>query len=157
MHSRDKKFLIVNHTTVKRIPPVRSNTAAPLWKHGTPFGEFCGSPSVFLFCPTVFFVDSGLDTQEEIARFLDFSRIAEDNTARSCGLSKTFHELTIVSRVVGGYREPRLCIPLKLGISTVDKVRGMPLTCSLCQHREIHWHLPLNSLDFVQSWIRSSS
>ena len=101
--------------------------------------------SILSHCPSV---DSGPDTLEEIARFLDFSRIAEDDTPRACGLSKTFPELLTVSRVVGGNREPRLSIPMKLGISTVDKVRGMPLTCSLCQGREIPSHLTLNSLDF---------
>ena len=54
-----------------------------------------------------------------LPHFSHFRRwIAENDASRAGGLSKTFGELPMVSRVVGGNPESRLYIPLELGVIT---------------------------------------
>ena len=60
-------------------------------------------------------VVSGLNPQEDAARFLEFSKTAEDDPSRASRLSKTFPEVPIVFRDFGGKPESRLSTSLALG------------------------------------------
>ena len=67
--------------------------------------EFCGSLFTSL---NVLSVDPGLNPQEHAAKFLEFSKIAEDGPSRAAGLPQTFAELPKVSREVDGNPGSRL-------------------------------------------------
>ena len=63
-------------------------------------------------------VVSGLNPQEDDARFHEYSKTGDDGPSRAGRLSKTFCGVSITLRVVGGNAESQLGIPLELGIVT---------------------------------------
>ena len=115
MHFRDKKSR--NNETYHRENKFHQydrthqlllGSVAQIWK------KFCGSQIAALSFLNVFSVYSGLNPQEEMPDFLEFSTIAENDPSRAGGLSITFPELPTVPRAVGGKPESRLSIPLEL-------------------------------------------
>ena len=85
-------------------------------------------PKYFQFLP-------GPNSQEDDAKFSEFSKKAEDGPSRAGTLSKTLPEVPITIRVSSGNPESRLSLR-DSKYSRVGWERGMLQSCSLSQDRK---------------------
>ena len=91
MRLRDGKSLPSYHCEKEFHQYDLTKTPTTLWKRGTGI-DFCGSGFPSLSGTVMFPAVSLLNPQGDGAKFLDFSKRAEDGPSRADGLSKTFPE-----------------------------------------------------------------
>ena len=128
----------------KKIPPVWFNNPASLWRRGTGIDDSCGCHLISLPGTIVLPALSGLYPREDDAKFLEFSKRAEDGPSRASRLSKNLSWST-------GNPESRLGIPLRLG-----RVKG--LAGNVGRSRAARWLRIVKAFTlFLNSWIRVSS